>query len=366
MGNAYNVEDHGATDRTTFDQYVADPAKFNDMTNKVVAISGTSAGGMGFHLAEVAIKKNAKMVICLNRDSGSAKKGEEGLKKIVEEAKSQTVVQAVNCDMQDLGVVKAAGEQVNTIAKKNGGLDVLICNAGIMATRDTRTKDGYEVQMQTNQLSHFMLTKLVWPSIELAAKNRGEARVVTHSSSARDGPPAMLREEHFAKSEAGTLGGDDTWMISELLLGRSGPWQRYHQTKLANSAFTMELHKKLQAKGITNIKAMTADPGLASSNLQVSSTQGDGLMPNWAARLLMRGSHSAEDGSLSAAMSAFSPEANSGDMYMPNKGMYGFPIKCISGGEPVKKGAEKLTCSKENQENVWKFCEKALGVTFDI
>jgi len=42
-------------------------------------------------------------------------------------------------------------------------LDVLVNNAGIMATGDIATKDGYDIQMQTNHLSHFLLTARVWP-----------------------------------------------------------------------------------------------------------------------------------------------------------------------------------------------------------
>ena len=40
--------------------------------------------------------------------------------------------------------------------------------------------------MQTNHLSHFLLTAEVWPLIVAAAAARGEARVVQHSSIARE------------------------------------------------------------------------------------------------------------------------------------------------------------------------------------
>ena len=41
--------------------------------------------------------------------------------------------------------------------------DVLVNNAGVMALPDVVTDDGYDVQMQTNHLSHFLLTSLLWP-----------------------------------------------------------------------------------------------------------------------------------------------------------------------------------------------------------
>ena len=361
----YSVEDHAPSDRTMYDEYVAGD-KFHDMTGKVVAITGTSAGGLGFYAAEAAIKKGTKVLVLLNRDSKSAKAGEEGLQQVKKDAEASTEIKTVVCDMQDLAVVKKAGEEVKAIADSNGGLDVLICNAGIMATRDKRTKDGFEVQMQTNQLSHFLLSSIVWPSLVMASESRSEARLVTHSSSARDGPSRNLQEKFFVKSEPNTLGGDSTWFISEAVLGSDGPWQRYHQTKLANSCFAMAVHKKAQEKGL-NVKAMSADPGLAASNLQVSSTRGDGLMSDGLAKMLFNGrGHSAPNGSLDICMSAYSPEAKSGDFYAPKDAFHGPPAKTIDEGKAVKKGSEKLTLNEDNIANVWKWCEESLDIKFDI
>ena len=57
--------------------------------------------------------------------------------------------------------VKTAAEKLNKLAQTYGGLDVLGCNAGIMAKDDIRTVDGYDIQMQaSNQLSHYLLPKL--------------------------------------------------------------------------------------------------------------------------------------------------------------------------------------------------------------
>eukprot|EP00958_Prasinococcus_capsulatus_P005402 scaffold523_cov446-Prasinococcus_capsulatus_cf.AAC.6 len=63
---------------------------------------------------------------------------------------------------------------------------------GVMASQNEGTVDGYDVQMQTNHLSHFLLTRELLPLLERGAELRGEARVVNHSSTARKVPPLPL------------------------------------------------------------------------------------------------------------------------------------------------------------------------------
>ena len=102
-------------------------------------------------------------------------------------------------------------------------------HAGIMAQHDAPTGDGYEQQMQTNHLSHFLLTSLLMPCLETAAAKRGNARVVTHSSAAYKGPKTALKEMYLRKGAA--FGGD----------GMPARFERYHQSKLANVLFTLQL-----------------------------------------------------------------------------------------------------------------------------
>lgn len=91
--------------------------------------------------------------------------------------------------------------------------------AGVMALPDQANKDGYDVQMATNHLSHFLLTRDVMPLLEKAAERHGEARVVQMSSEARKGAPVDAK--YYGKN-GGNLGGDGTGSFF------NGPrWQRY-------------------------------------------------------------------------------------------------------------------------------------------
>jgi NAD(P)-dependent dehydrogenase (short-subunit alcohol dehydrogenase family) len=51
-----------------------------------------------------------------------------------------------------------------------------------MLQPDEASKDGYDVTIATNVLSHFLLTRELLPTLEAAAEVRGEARIVCISS----------------------------------------------------------------------------------------------------------------------------------------------------------------------------------------
>jgi len=59
------------------------------------------------------------------------------------------------------------------------------------------------MQMQTNHISHFLLTREVFPLLEKAAEQRGEARIVNHSSMARKGKPLDAK---YLGQNGGNLG----------------------------------------------------------------------------------------------------------------------------------------------------------------
>ncbi len=72
-----------------------------------------------------------------------------------------------------------------------------------MTIKDQATKDGYDIQMQTNCLSHFLLTKELFPLL----KNSHESRIVNHTSMARIGEPLYMK---YCGKNSGNLGGDGT------------------------------------------------------------------------------------------------------------------------------------------------------------
>lgn len=214
------------------------------IAGKSVAITG-STSGIGLELAKIAAENGASRIFLLNRSSARATAAEETVKA----SGSSSTVTTIPCDLQSFASVREAAAALKA-ATSEGGLDVLILNAGIMAMGEKATVDGYDVQAQTNVLSHFLLTKDVFPSLERAAEIKGEARVVSQSSGARNTPKGPVEAKYFEKYQGpGTLGGDSSSMFGALFGRSSGSWLRYHQTKCANCVFTFALNDRLQAKG---------------------------------------------------------------------------------------------------------------------
>jgi NAD(P)-dependent dehydrogenase (short-subunit alcohol dehydrogenase family) len=136
--------------------------------------------------------------------------------------------------LADLGSVRSFAEATE------GRVDLLVDNAGIMATPELRTVDGFELQIGTNHLGHFALTNLLLPQVT--------DRVVVVSSDLHRGGKIDL--------------GDLNWEHR-----RYKPWGAYSQSKLANLLFALELERRLAAAGSV-VRATAAHPGYAATNLQ--------------------------------------------------------------------------------------------------
>jgi NAD(P)-dependent dehydrogenase (short-subunit alcohol dehydrogenase family) len=118
--------------------------------------------------------------------------------------------------------------------------DVLINNAGIMATDYALTADGFERHIGTNHLGHFALTNLLLPKLT--------DRVVTVSS--------LLHMIGYISLK------DLNWQSRPY-----SRWLAYGQSKLANLLFTSELQRRLDTVG-SSLRALAAHPGWSHTNLQ--------------------------------------------------------------------------------------------------
>jgi NAD(P)-dependent dehydrogenase (short-subunit alcohol dehydrogenase family) len=309
----------------------------SNLNGKVFVITGTTSG-TGYVAARTVGELGGEAVL-LNRKS---KRVDAMMEKLKEEEPNGTFV-TVECDLQDFGSVRQAAA---TIKERYNKIYCLANNAGIMATPDKATVDGYDTQMQTNHLSHFLLTAELLPLLQAEAAANGDARIVNHSSMGRlYTPNNMLEEKYFGKN-GGNLGGDELKMMA------GGCFERYFQTKLANSVFTYGLAQKLAAEG-SKIRAVCAHPGGSDTNL------GDHMKMGFFNTLIMRIAtpfmmQTAEDGSMGLIKGMMDPSVESGLLYGPkNSGTKGPAVP--NPPKPFENDAESI-------DMLWRTSEAATGV----
>ena len=279
-------------------------------------------------------------VLMLNRNSVRA---DASWRNIEEEFPGRA--KQITCDLMSFDSVRNAAQQIAELVG-DAGLDVLCNNAAVMAFDNDPTEDGYDIQMQTNHLSHFLLTSLLMPQLERAADDRGEARIVNHSSVARRG--VDLRERYFS-NDPSQWGGNVSCCF------QGGRWKRYAQTKMANVVFTYALHDRLTAAN-SKIKALVAHPGFAATNLQVS-TQGMSGCLNCIATKQM--AQSPADGASGILTCALHPSVISGQLYGP----------CNKQGNDAMVGRARLMNEEpkaglEVREMLWRASEAATGAKY--
>ena len=202
------------------------------LEGKTVVITGANTG-IGKVTALDMSKRGAKVVI-LCRDMERA---EAAAAEVRDVTKGEVICHRL--DLADLASVRECAEQLGNSLDK---IDVLINNAGIMACPQMKTKDGFEMQLGTNHIGHFLLTNLLMPQLKKAAPS---ARIVNVSSMAH---------------KPGRMNWDD-------LHYENTPYHRftaYSQSKLANILFTKELARKGEGSGVT---AYALHPGVIATDL---------------------------------------------------------------------------------------------------
>jgi len=295
--------------------------------------------------------------LLLNRPSARSK---SSLEKLQEAVPDGTFV-PIDCDLQDFASCRKACAEIKE--KYPDGLYCLCNNAGIMAVPDKITKDGYDQQMQTNHLSHFLITKELFPLLKKSANGpSGDARIVQHSSLARDDTKnGRLEAPYLTKQEAdGMLGGDEG--------GWRGPtWSRYSQSKLANSVFCHALDDKLQAAGETKILSLCAHPGVAATGLA------NHLASDFVSKLMltafrvMGSFQSPEDGAMGILRCMMAPPETlkGGTLYGPEGGGMSGDGKGMK-GDAVALPAKPYETDQAAKDLLWELSEKAIGAPFEV
>lgn len=156
-------------------------------------------------------------------------------------------------DLSSLDSVVAAAKSLRAMEPALHGL---INNAGIMGVPFSMTKDEYEIQFQTNYLSHWLLTRWLLPLLATTASSSSEAvvRIVNVTS---DG--------HARFPPKGGIQFEDTALEGESAM------TRYGQSKLANILHVKELHRQFGPLA-AGIRVAAVHPGHIDTNLNKQAT----------------------------------------------------------------------------------------------
>ena len=208
------------------------PDRLPDLKGKQYLITGGNSG-IGLEAAKFLAGKGANVII-------AARNPEKGAKAVAEVKLSGSgKIDLLQLDLADLSSVRRAAEQAAT---QYGPLDALINNAGIMQTPKQKTADGFEMQLGTNHLGHFLLAALLYDQVRQA-----KGRIVTLSSIAH-----KFGKIHF----------------DNLMLERGyDPTTSYTQSKHANMVFGLELDRRLRAAD-EPVMSVICHPGYSDTALQ--------------------------------------------------------------------------------------------------
>ncbi|HEY1135720.1 MAG TPA: oxidoreductase [Nocardioides sp.] len=300
-------------------------AEMPDLTGRTAVVTGPTSG-LGTVTAQELARAGARVVLA-GRSPEKLATTAGDIRAAVPAAELVELV----VDLASLESVRHGAAQ----AARLGSIDLLVNNAGVMATPPRRTADGLDLQMATNHFGHFLLTGLLWP--QLVADGGG--RVVSVSS--------------FLHTLARTAPLGDPRTPPR----RSSRWGVYAQTKLANLLFTYELQRRAEAAGAP-VRALAAHPGYAATHLLSygQTGRGSGGLASILNGVAAATAQPAADGALPTLMAA-TADLRGGTFCGPSgfRQLRGLP-------RPV--GSTKLARDPDAQRRLWEISEATVGLAW--
>jgi NAD(P)-dependent dehydrogenase (short-subunit alcohol dehydrogenase family) len=292
-----------------------------DLTGKRFLITGATSG-IGLAAATELARRNANVVITAR----SVEKARDAIKKI-----GPGLVDYILMDLTDLESVKRAAARVDR------AFDVVVLNAGVMATPFTKTGDNFELQMGTNHLGHFAFAGLI--------KNQIKDRLVVVSSFAH---------------KMGNFGDNSLDAIRNLCLGigKYQKWQVYGASKLANLLFVSEI-ERLRIEKNWSFIPLAVHPGYSDTNLQAVASQMRGAAAEEKITMMMNKilAQPASQGALPTLAACVYPDLIGASFIGPNGFMQ-------MRGTPKLTRAKALAYDQLLAKNLWQVSEELTKVSW--
>ncbi|MEU8110625.1 SDR family NAD(P)-dependent oxidoreductase [Micromonospora sp. NPDC048947] len=208
-----------------------------DLTGRRAIVTGASSG-IGVETARALAMAGAEVTLAV-RD---VRAGERTAREIG----AGTANRLLRVAPLDLSDQRSVAEFV---AAWDRPLHILVNNAGVSATPEVRTAEGWELQLATNHLGHFALAN----GLHRALVAAGRARVVSLSSIAHVQAPMVFEDVNFRERRYDRL-------------------LAYGESKTATALFAVEANRRWAGDGIT---VNVANPGAVATNLGRHLTEED-------------------------------------------------------------------------------------------
>ena len=314
--------------RPTALDIVKDEGLEGKLSDKVFLITGCSSG-LGIETARALSATGAKLFLGV-RDTA---KGESALSDILESGR----VELLKIDLNSLDSVRAAAQ---SFLEKSKTLNIFVANAGIMATPQGTTADGFESQFGTNHLAHFLLFQLLKPTLLASSTPEFSSRVVVVASSGH---------------RAGGVRFDDYGFTQTTY----SPWAAYGQSKTSNIYMANEIERRYGARGL---HALSLHPGGIASGLQKHVP--DSVKEGWATDPdAARSMKSAAQGAATSVFAALSKEwEGKGGRFLEDCAESP-PIP--AGHKPTDRGYAPHAYDEKGEQRLWVDSLRMVGVEDD-
>jgi NAD(P)-dependent dehydrogenase (short-subunit alcohol dehydrogenase family) len=317
------------TKRSAFGQHstAMDVVAGIDLRGKRAVVTGASSG-IGVETARALASAGAEVILAVR----NVEKGEG----VARDIRAGTGNDAVRVEALDLTHPASVRDFAGRLGS-GSPLHVLVNNAGVMACPLERTAEGFEMQLASNHLGHFLLTCLLAPALRRGAP----ARVVSLSSRGHRFSPVVFEDLHFERRPY-------------------DKWQAYGQSKTANALFAVGLEARLGARGV---HANAVHPGAIVTEL------GRHLSADDIAALQARAPggkgfqwKSIEAGAATSVWAATTPDLEGkGGLYLEDCHV-ARPRRSADDEE----GYELYALDPEAAERLWRASEEMVGARFDF
>ena len=197
-----------------------------DLSGKRILVTGVSAG-LGVETAR-SLAAHGANVVGTARDLAKAEAATAQVRK--DAAANGGSFELIELDLASLASVRNCADQLR---RKSEPFDVIIANAGVMATPFSYTTDHFEMQFGTNHLGHFVLVNRIAPLI------RAGGRLVNLSSSGHRYSNVDLQDPNFERTPY-------------------EPFVAYGRSKTANILFAVAFDERHRNRGV---RAAAVHPG---------------------------------------------------------------------------------------------------------